>query len=90
MPRRLIGIAVIDAWISPMLKAHGNESATCVKGLGEGEELVMELRQEGKESKFIPLLEGQHLLPSPLARGTAFRVQKVQGGISATTVEVIG
>lgn len=90
MARRLIGIAVIDAWISPELRAHGNESATCVKGLGEGEELVMELRQEGKDPKIIPLREGQHSLPSPLTRGTPFRVKKVSGGISATTVEVIG
>lgn len=89
MSRRLIGIAVIDAWISPMLRAHGNESATCVKGLGEGEEIVMEVHQEGKDPKIIPLREGVHLLPSPLTRGTPFLVRKLFGGISATTVEVI-
>lgn len=89
MARRLIGIAVIDEWISPELKAHGNESRTCVMGLGEGEELVMELGLEGKDPKIIPLREGLHSLPSPLARGTLFRVKKVIGGISATTVEVL-
>lgn len=73
-----------------MLRAHGNESATCVKGLGEGEEIVMELHPgEGKDPKIIPLREGVHLLPSPLARGTPFLVRKLLGGISATTVEVI-
>lgn len=73
-----------------MLRAHGNESATCVKGLGEGEELVMEVHPgEGKEPKFIPLREGVHLLPNPLMRGTSFLIRKLHGGISATTVEVI-
>lgn len=90
MARRLIGLAVIDEWISPVLKAQGRESATCVKGLGEDEELVLEVHlASGETPKVIPLREGVHSLPSPLTRGTAFLVRKIRGGISATTIEVI-
>lgn len=89
MARRLVGLAVIEAWISPMLRAQGRESKTCVTGLGRGEELVIEIRPAEGDHQIIPLREGVHPLPGPLARGTVFQVKKLIGGISATTIEVI-
>jgi hypothetical protein len=90
MASRLIFLAVIDARISPRMVSLGREKAVRVKGLGSGERLVIVVwSRSGDTQRVIPLNEGENTLPSPLARGELFEVQKTLGGESATTVEVI-
>lgn len=87
--KRVALVACKNSAEGPWTSAKGNEVGFVVRGLGEDEQVVIEMIDEdGDVFEFTSSDDGLFILAQEFARSVRYRVKKVNGQGSPTTVEI--